>query len=484
VKKYIALILGVLFILGFTASAFAIQAEIPANTQAAVAKGSTQITLGGEIRIRGEMKKNTAQFNDEYANTGSPDRSANYDQRIRLSLEAKVSPNTIGFIQLENGTSDVTDTYTWGTDSTTGGAKGGITASNQKRGNLYILQAWIQYSGSGLLGVPSGVKAGHIPLALGNGLFYDHTRWGDDAIVLFTEPTKELTLMLLDIKVAEGTTSRQDDADAYVFAAVWKPAKNTNISFDATYINGQNSTNGLSTQITGATSYVTTTANPYNPDLTFWNYGLRGDTEIAGFGIKADVEYQRGTLSKSTESGNDVKIRGLAYMLGVSYKVNPVKLSVEYVHGSGDSDGTTDNKVTTFITSLGGTQHYTYVYEYRTVNAANMSNGGIANTKYIKVGANADLTKSLNLDLGVYFLEAAKKVTSNGQYAFTNRTANESKKIGTEADAKITYKIDKGLQYWVEGGYLWAGKFWQAVTGSTVNPDDAYSVRHGIQLNF
>ena len=58
-KKYLALVLGVLFTLGFAASAFAIHAEIPAETQAVVAKGSTQITMGGELRFRGELRNNT-----------------------------------------------------------------------------------------------------------------------------------------------------------------------------------------------------------------------------------------------------------------------------------------------------------------------------------------------------------------------------------------------------------------------------------------
>ncbi|MDP3260151.1 MAG: hypothetical protein Q8M34_06160, partial [Thermodesulfovibrionales bacterium] len=58
-KKYLALVLGVLFTLGFAASAFAIHAEIPAETQAVVAKGTSQITLGGELRFRGELRNNT-----------------------------------------------------------------------------------------------------------------------------------------------------------------------------------------------------------------------------------------------------------------------------------------------------------------------------------------------------------------------------------------------------------------------------------------
>jgi hypothetical protein len=57
-KKYLALMLGVLFVLSFAASAFAIHAEIPSETQAVVAKGGTQITLGGELRTRGWWKDN------------------------------------------------------------------------------------------------------------------------------------------------------------------------------------------------------------------------------------------------------------------------------------------------------------------------------------------------------------------------------------------------------------------------------------------
>ena len=57
-KKTFAVIAAVLFVLSFAASAFAIHAEIPAETQAVVAKSATQITLGGEIRVRGWYTNN------------------------------------------------------------------------------------------------------------------------------------------------------------------------------------------------------------------------------------------------------------------------------------------------------------------------------------------------------------------------------------------------------------------------------------------
>ena len=78
-KKILAIILGTILVLGFAASAFAIHAEIPSETQSVVAKGSTQITLGGELRARGWYLDNisnvsisavtkTINYRDENAN--------------------------------------------------------------------------------------------------------------------------------------------------------------------------------------------------------------------------------------------------------------------------------------------------------------------------------------------------------------------------------------------------------------------------------
>jgi hypothetical protein len=86
------------------------------------------------------------------------------------------------------------------------------------------------------------------------------------------------------------------------------------------------------------------------------------------------------------------------------------------------------------------------------------------------------------MDLGLFYIQAVKKIDANNPYGFANTT--DSRSIGTEFDAKFTYQIDRNLKYWVEGGYLFAGKFWKAVTGANNDPDDAYAVRHGIQLNF
>ena len=99
-KKYLVIALAALFVLGFAASSFAIHAEIPAETQAVVAQSATQITIGGEIRVRGLYQENTQDFNSKATSSLNNGDAAKYDERVRLQIEAKVTPNTTGLIQL------------------------------------------------------------------------------------------------------------------------------------------------------------------------------------------------------------------------------------------------------------------------------------------------------------------------------------------------------------------------------------------------
>jgi len=106
VKKYLIVMLSVLFVMGTVGSAFAIHAEIPAETQAVVAKGTTQITLGGELRFRGEFKHATDLNSTSTPTTGfdeaADDNDAKYDGRVRIRLQADVTKNTQGVIHLES----------------------------------------------------------------------------------------------------------------------------------------------------------------------------------------------------------------------------------------------------------------------------------------------------------------------------------------------------------------------------------------------
>ena len=467
-KKYLAILLGVVFVLGFAASAFAIHAEIPAESQAVVAKGGTQITIGGDIRVRGEYQSNTTTFE-----SGTSDHPTFYDQRIRLSINAQVTPNTTGFVMIEAANGKTSTGYNWGGQadpaSTSSGAVGIYQYGDSKRGELNILEAWIQYKGSGLLGIPAGIKVGHMPLALGNKMFFDHTLFGDDAIVLFADPTKEMHIVALTAKFLEQNTSKNDDANAYVGVFDYR-TKEFGVSFDVTYVDQQND------------FYNQPGPLPTGTDAHLWNFGLRGDVTLLNnaLNIYADLEGQTGKIEDLTGLQNQ-KFKGYAILVGASYKMDPVKFLLEWGYGSGD-DNPTDGSFKEFVTSLSNYQRDTYVYGYRVVSAGEVlgnpqKNAGLANTNRIRFGIDADLTKELFANLTYYYLHA-NKLSPQENAAGADHT------VGSEIDWLFKYKIDKNLTYYVEGGYLFAGDFYKVVTPGHVSPDDAWAIRNGIQLTF
>ena len=516
-----------LFVFGFAASAFAIHADIPSDTTATVAGGATQITLSGEIRVRYDYQHASASYGNFVDN--QPDRSY-ADERMRLGVEAKLSPNTTGMIQFDTwggstsatATQDVVLAGTGGLTTTTGtpqsGATGTYRAGNDLKSIISLRQLWILNTGTGLLGVTSGIKVGHMPLLLGNGLFYDHSYYGDDALVLFTYPIKELELDAVAIKFREATGATSsfqglsNQSNAYAFVANYKPSKDTGISFDVTYVDDQNSEAGL-------TGY---TAGALMPDTHLWNFGLRGNTTVEGFRLKIDGEVQTGEVSNNAvaipsvwTAKSNVDFGGYALQAGVGYTLDPVKLDLEFGYGSGDK-GSSSNKIDTFITAQGPESTFgdpyrsagvsgPYVYNYRTVNATDNLYGGLANTWYLRLGGNADLTKDWNLDMAIFYLQAVDTINPNNAAIYnalagspasgalnaatsfrTTSGTGSNHDIGTELDARLCYQIDKGLKAWVEGGYLWAGDFWKAMSSvpAGTSPTNVYTIREGIQLNF
>jgi len=515
VKKYLSILLAMLCVFGFSASAFAahVVSDVPTGPTGVVAAGETQITLSGEVRVIYDWRHVGFNSNDSQSETSFA------NERMRLGLDVKLTPNTSGMIQLSSEADPAQadpDNMPSGGTVAAGGAlfspsratgifSSGLNAGNELKGGVSIRQLWILHTGTGLLGIPAGLKIGHMPLILGSGLFFDHSYFGDDALVGFIAPAKEWELDAVAIDFSEGyyaagaaagvTKSNKDHA--YALIVNYKPSKTTGISFDATYVDDQN---------IGDTAGV---AGIY-PDIHLWNFGIRGNTEWEGLRMKLDGEFQTGTLAATGAPNTDFD--GFAIQAGLGYTLDPVKLDLEFGYGSGD-DGKTANKVHTFVTSQGPESTFgdpyrgqglqggiqgPYVYNYRTVNATGQAFGGLANTWYVRLGGNADVAQDTNLDIALFYLQAVEAITTSnvGLYdglgaAFSAANVAHagypnSRDIGFEADARLTYKIDKGLITWLEGGYLWAGDFWKAVATVTPgqSPSNCYTMRTGIQLNF
>jgi len=443
-KKVLAIILGAIFVLSFAASAFAIHAEIPSETQAVVAKGTTQITIDGELRTRGWYYNDIHGTSDQHNAPADVGSSAWYDERIRLAIDAKVSPNVEGYIQLESG-SGQRDVYTWGN-------------FNQKPDSVSFLQAWIMYSGQGLFGFPSGVKIGHMPLYLGQKEFFDHSKFGDDAIVFFMLPTKELEIDLLTIKFAgEGNPlflptfpsvdpkgaafgskfDNTDDLDGYVAIVTYKMDANNTFGINYTYLN-------LS-----------------DLDFTHQNLGLMASGNFAGLGYDVTGDIQFGSVG-------DADFKGWAVQAGLSYMLDPIKLRGKFAYGSGNKSD--DSDIKEFTTYLGADQHYTLVYDYSVLTTAGRQYSGLSNTIYYNLGVDWAATKDLKASLDGFLIYATE--TPHGV----------SDKAGWEADAKITYNIAKNLTYQVDAGYFKADDFYKD-SGFGDNKG-ATVLKHTLTLSF
>jgi hypothetical protein len=447
-RKFLAILISALFILSFAASSFAIHAEIPAETQAVIAKGSTQITLGGLLRIRGWWADNTDGnlFNTstgllpaDLSDSGSGSR---YDQRFRIFVDAKVTPNVQGYIMLQGD-------WVWGPAANTG---------NNQGDEGEVIQAWIQYTGAGLLGVPAGIKIGHMPLALGHQTFFQHTTNGDDAIVLFADPTKAWHVALLTIKLSEnfGTGGGQfsdntNDLDAYVFLTTYKMNGHT-LGANYTYLNQSD-------------------ANVHHSTI-----GVHAAGSFAGLGYKAEANYQFGEVGE-TAANQDIDADAWSVMLGLNYKVNPVNLRASFGYGTGDDDPL-DNDNEEFQTFLSPVPHLSgaIAYEYHVTSTGlnqitgNGSRNGLANATFYNLGLDYSPTKNLTTRLDGYIFRASDTVTG-------------SKDAGWEIDAGFVYSLARNLKYYFDIGYFDADDFYTDSLG-IADPEEVTLIRQQFILSF
>jgi Alginate export len=469
-KKIFAILLSTLFVLSYAASAFAIHAEIPSDTQAVIGAGTTQITLGGDLRVRGWYFDNV----DSSRRPDNVNSAAYYDERVRLSVDAKVTPNVEGMVQLESdtapGSGSSSDKFYWGN-------------FNSKPAGLSILQAWIMYSGSGLFGIPAGVKIGHMPLALGNGVFFDHTHFGDDAIVLFANPTKDIEADLLTIKFGgDGSLYQVPTFGIKELSATPTPASLTNSAFNnsddldgyvgiVTYKIDDKNTIGL--------NY--TYLNLSSLDFDHQNLELAGKGNISGLGYNYSGDVQFGHVGSGA---GKVDFRGYAAMAGVNYQIDPVNVRASFAYGSGDNNAS-DGKDKQFETYLGDDQHFTLIYDYGLNTAAGGPGGsrrdsGISNTTYYNLGFDVNPAKDLKASLDGYILRASEPTF-----------AGQSKNVGWEIDGRVKYQIAKNLTYQVDAGYMHAGSFYgdAARTGNLgytagTGVKNPVVLRHLIELSF
>lgn len=463
-KKSLIGLLSVMVVLAFTASAFALhQVKSAEYTPGIVKSGKSQIKLGGEIRIRGNLQKNT-DFDNQAKDTGQ-----SYDQRVRLKTTANIAEKTSAVVELETKMGSSSN-YSWGCTG----------CFNSKSQALYLRQAFISHQ----FGMIGGIKAGHMLLALGNRLFYDNTNYGDDALLgwLSVGPGE---LTLIDIKAAENTDKTKlqaDDVDAYVLA-LEMPVNAVNVSADVTYLRDRNTTTG---------NYTGTATSK---GLKLFNIGARAAADLKVVKVMGDIEVQTGKAEKGVATPKKYKYSGYAAMVGVEANAGPATIRAKAAYGSGDKQvksTKTDKKNEGFQTILTDSKYSTFVYDYSVMTAAGAKHTGLNNTMFLNVGASVKPITDLKLSLDAYYLQAAKARALNGARkdlsvacAGTTDTCKTSKKLGYEVDGKVEYQLASNLTYYIEAGYLFAGEAYNVYKdGKNRSSDNPYRVRHGLIIKF
>lgn len=454
-KKYLAIVLSVIFILSFAVTAFA--ADKP------------EITLGGKILIRGWYADNVTSFSGIGNILPAPTQSHSmYSTNANIMIDAKVMDNVQGFMELETTTEPSTEPqnanrtsglYYWGSHD------------QKPPAELLFRQLWIQYTGSGLLGAPAGIKVGHMLVTLGEKQFLNHERFGDDAIIVWVDATKELHLAAVTVKASEGDVlAHSDDLDVYGILGTYKLDKDNTIGLNYTLIHSD----GIGDQ------------------LNFDNLGLHANGKVSGLAYAAEVDFQFGKVD-GLGAAADTKFGGYGIFAKLGYMVDPVNLRASFAMGSGDNKSDDKNKefqVTVGSDTSGPTArlvHYTQIYE-RTIRTAanaqtltgNTRTTGIANTTYYNLGMDVNPTKEINLSLDGFIIRATKAWA-----------VDQSKSVGSEVDFKGTYKFAKNLSYFVEAGVFTPGKFYTTGTGTGapvngvgVDKKTVTQAVHGLLLTF
>lgn len=454
-RKLTVVAMAVLAVLAFAASVFAVQAEIPANTSAVVAKAKTQITLGGELAIRGRIFKNLDLTQDSQSPNGN---DSFYQYQYILNLTA-VTGKTKGVIELYSGN---TGWVKWGKSSFQQGVNGYADANSD---GLTFRQLYIAFPVMGL-----NVSVGHQLGQLGVASFLDFSKEGADMILVSYPIDKKSSIAIGTIKLEEdGSLTSTDTND-----------KDKDIYFATADIDLGGHMLGINIANLRDKDGLTTTNQK-----ELWNWGLTLKGKLmSNLSYVFAGDLQRGENYAATK----VKNRGYHLRGVLNYQATPeLGLKLASIYYSGDK-GNTAEKQEGFVTLLEDKNYATFIYGYLirgvqagtalTANSTNIGPGAPvpAGTWFNVLGANYKFSKDLSAGLDFIWLRGTYKEVANMSYN------NSSKKIGWELDANIAYNLGDNLVYSVMAGMFDPGSAWARATDD--NNKKAYAFEHKITYKF
>jgi hypothetical protein len=408
---------------------------------------ATDISVSGMMSVRSRNFDNLTI--DKNLSSG---KTVDTQEKIRLEVNAKASDDLRGKLSIENYWDSFGRFENYEASGGNAAPAGGLgTATADQKQFLKVREAWINFN---LPGLPLNVTTGHQLLALGNKWFLRSMYFGSDAWVV-ANVTGPNTFALVDIKVDEGSASiASDDVDAYALLDVFKINENNTVGIDVAEVNVRGSAVGSLAGLQGA---------------QLFNIGLNYKGKLGPVNLEAELDAQTGKVKNGT---TEPKFKGNQVVIQGNVPVNPVTINFTLARGSGAKSGDTDIK--TFVNFLDIDTHYTYLYEYKMVTAAGAKYTGFSNTTAVSAGVAADVVKSLNIGLDVWYLQSTEKITS----AFDGSTSSA---IGTEVDAHVNWKLYDNLTWNWQLGYFKPGDGYKKLLSTATVEKTADDAATGIQ---
>ncbi len=439
---------------------------------------AAEVTVGGSAEIRYDLWKNI----NLNSGASTSDTTNFFDERVLVNVDAKVTQGLEGFVEFD------TDNFNWGQTNDGNGSNIPTYLNNRKAvGNIGIRQAWINAM---VPGIPVGVKIGHQPLALGHGIWLDTSRYGSDAILVYSKPMPALlvagayvqmsqngpttpansgafnrlgVLVTPTLDLTKDNTNVHSGVDAYAALANYTWMPNNTVGINATYVRDNGSL-----------------SNALASDKRIWatNLGVVADGAIANINYKGEFDWLHTNMENifGTEA---YTVNGFAAMLGANTNLaKMVNIGAEMAYGTGNSaydpqifynPGQADGIALTetkhvdhaYYTPYDSTSYnYAFLYNDKIGQGPLGSGGGfgfgdgyggigLANTGYIKISASVTPTDRLKAGLDFLYLRASESMLPG-----------QSRDLGWELDGNVGYKLYDNLSLNVTGGVFDPGAWY------------------------
>lgn len=419
-----------------------------------VPASAADVTLGGEVRVRGEWRDNV-----NFVKDGT--NASFIGQRVRLTANAQASDDVSFKITLQ-------DTRNWG--AATAGA-GGPNLTDSGDNTLDLHESYMNISN--LLDTPVSLRIGRQELNYGDQRLIGGFGWSNngrsfDAVkAMVTTDLANVDIFASKIRDRNQGTSVDpagtvdNDQDFYGVYATTKAVPNNTLDLYLLLLR-----DGLHTtaMIGNNTTFGTITGSQ-----KLYTVGARLAGSVAGLDYTVELPYQFGEIGDV-----DLKAWALAAKAGYTIPGAPMnlRLGAEYNYATGDDDTTAGSDSETF-SNLFPTNHNKMGF---------MDLQGWRNVSAWSVNLSADVSEKLRVFLAYWDFRRAETTDhwygagnwNNAPTTDTVRSAtlntSDSKKVGSEIDLVATYKYNNNVS--IEAGLsrFFVDDFVEA--GAGANNDD------------